>query len=83
MECLAVLTSKYFEMVWDRFVRYLQQCEYSFLSSRDQSDGSKTVSTRQSSDLVEHFNLFVSPASDNNPGTTVWSLLIQSLQKIF
>ncbi|CAL5416773.1 unnamed protein product [Camellia sinensis] len=82
MECLAVLTSKYFEMVWDIFVQYLQQCEYSFVSSHDQSDGSKTVSTIQSSDLVERFNLFVSPPSDNNPGTTVWSLLIQSLQKI-
>lgn len=82
MECLAVLTSKYFEMVWDIFVQYLQQCEYSFVSSHDQSDGSKTVSTSQSSDLVERFNLFVSPPSDNNPGTTVWSLLIQSLQKI-
>ncbi|THG05804.1 hypothetical protein TEA_026415 [Camellia sinensis var. sinensis] len=82
MECLAVLTSKYFEMVWDIFVQYLQQCEYSFVSSHDQSDGSKTVSTIQSSDLVERFNLFVSPPSDSNPGTTVWSLLIQSLQKI-
>ncbi|KAL7177187.1 hypothetical protein ACSBR2_030511 [Camellia fascicularis] len=82
MECLAVLTSKYFEMVWDIFVQYLQHCEYSFVSSHDQSDGSKTVSTSQSSDLVERFNLFVSLPSDNNPGTTVWSLLIQSLQKI-
>ncbi|KAL6970991.1 hypothetical protein U1Q18_030673 [Sarracenia purpurea var. burkii] len=82
LECLAVLVSEYFEMAWDRLVQYLEQCEYNFLSSHDQSDESKIASSSKSSDLVARFNLFVSPASDNTPSTTVLSLLIQSLQKV-
>ncbi|KAE9453174.1 hypothetical protein C3L33_14914, partial [Rhododendron williamsianum] len=81
-ECIAVLISKYFDMTWDRFVQYLEQCESNFLAFNDQSDPGKTASTGNCSDLVERFYLFVSPASDNTPCTTVLSMLIQSLQKV-
>ncbi|PSS35668.1 Small subunit processome component like [Actinidia chinensis var. chinensis] len=81
-ECLAVLISVYFRMTLDRFVQYLEQCQSNFLASHDQSDGSETQSASNSCDLVERFNLFVSPTFDNTPCATVLSLLIQSLQKV-
>lgn len=34
------------------------------------------------SDLVQRFDLFVSPASESTPCTTVLTLLIQCLQKV-
>ncbi|XP_031259480.1 small subunit processome component 20 homolog isoform X1 [Pistacia vera] len=37
---------------------------------------------RNDGDLVERFNIFVSPASDSTPCATVLSLLLQALQKI-
>ncbi|XP_058180952.1 uncharacterized protein LOC131299427 isoform X1 [Rhododendron vialii] len=81
-DCIAVLISKYFDMTWDIFVQYLEQCESNFLASHDQSDRSRSASSSKSSDLVQRFDLFVSPASDNTPCTTVLTLLIQSLQKV-
>lgn len=34
------------------------------------------------SDLVEQFNLFVSPASESTPHAMVLSMLLQTLQKV-
>lgn len=33
-------------------------------------------------DLIRHFNSFINPASDSTPCSTVFSLLIQTLQKV-
>ncbi|KAI8539167.1 hypothetical protein RHMOL_Rhmol09G0160300 [Rhododendron molle] len=82
LDCMAVVISKYFDVTWDGFVQYLEQCQSNFLASNGQSDRSNSVSTCNSSGLVERFHFFLSPASDNNPCVTVLSLLIRSLQKV-
>ncbi|XP_059666315.1 uncharacterized protein LOC132312087 [Cornus florida] len=82
LECLAVLVSKYFGLVWDRYVQYLEQCESIFLTVHNQSDRGNTESFNRPGDLVKRFNSFVTPAPDSTPCITVLSLLIQSLQKV-
>ncbi|XP_052189171.1 uncharacterized protein LOC127799294 isoform X2 [Diospyros lotus] len=82
LECLAVLINRYFERVWDGFVQYLDQCESNFLASLDRPDGSECTTTSKSNDLVERFNLFVSPIFDNTACATVLTLLIKSLQRV-
>ncbi|KAJ0034275.1 hypothetical protein Pint_25497 [Pistacia integerrima] len=81
-ECLAVLVSKHVGLVWDKFVDYFQQCQCMFQRSHNQLDKISSESYKEPSDLVERFNIFVSPASDSTPCATVLSLLLQALQKI-
>ncbi|KDO50652.1 hypothetical protein CISIN_1g042789mg [Citrus sinensis] len=50
--------------------------------SQDELDKPSFKLPDKSADLVECFNLFVSPASDSTPHGTVLSLLLQSLQKV-
>ncbi|KAI8538103.1 hypothetical protein RHMOL_Rhmol09G0076200 [Rhododendron molle] len=52
LDCIAILISKYFDMTWDIFVQYLEQCESNFLGSHDQSDRSRSASTSKSSVLT-------------------------------
>ncbi|XP_022846936.1 small subunit processome component 20 homolog isoform X2 [Olea europaea var. sylvestris] len=83
MECLGVLLSQYHELLWDRYVRYLDHCQSNFLLSHDQSGrGRGDTQSNQYSDLVRQFNSFVFPSFDSTPCTTVLSLMIQSLQKV-
>ncbi|KAF8392350.1 hypothetical protein HHK36_022692 [Tetracentron sinense] len=82
LECLAVLIGKYVGLVWDRFVHYLEQCQLVFLTSCHKEDKVNTESSNKSSDMVDCFNSFVTPASDSTPSTTVLSLLLKSLQGI-
>ncbi|KAK9281533.1 hypothetical protein L1049_004436 [Liquidambar formosana] len=81
-ECLAVLVSKHGGLVWDRFIFYLEQCQSRFLMSHDQAGRVNDGLSNKSSDLVGHFLLFVTPASDSTPCTTVLSLLLQTLQRV-
>ncbi|CAA2935324.1 small subunit processome component 20 homolog [Olea europaea subsp. europaea] len=83
MECLGVLLSQYLEILWDIYVRHLDNCQSIFLSSHKQSGrGRVDTQTNQCSDLAGQFNSFVFPSFDSTPCATVLSLLIQSLQKI-
>ncbi|KAA8534172.1 hypothetical protein F0562_031635 [Nyssa sinensis] len=81
-ECVAVLINKYFGVVWDRYIQYLDQCQSIFASSQEQSDRGNTETCNEPGDLVERFNLYVTPASDSTPCTTILCLLIQSLQNV-
>ncbi|XP_047333762.1 small subunit processome component 20 homolog [Impatiens glandulifera] len=81
LKCLAVLISKHIQTTWDKFVKYLEHCLAMCLASKDTPDEGKSETT--SSDLVERFNLFLSPSSDSStPWMSVLSSLIQCLQKI-
>ncbi|KAJ0093493.1 hypothetical protein Patl1_26060 [Pistacia atlantica] len=53
-----------------------------FQRSHNQLDKISSESYKEPSDLVERFNIFVSPASDSTPRATLLSLLLQALQKI-
>lgn len=39
LQCLTVLISQYSQIVWDRFVNYLEQCQSDFLTSHDRHGG--------------------------------------------
>ncbi|KAK0579383.1 hypothetical protein LWI29_025507 [Acer saccharum] len=80
-ECLAVLISKHVELVWNKFVCYFEHCQSIFQTSHDQLDRKNAKLSNKSRDLVERFDLFVSPASESSPHGTVLSLVLQSLQK--
>ncbi|KAK0607559.1 hypothetical protein LWI29_016732 [Acer saccharum] len=80
-ECLAVLISKHAELVWNKFVCYFEHCQSMFQTSHDQLDRKSAKLSNKSGDLVERFDLFVSPASESSPHGTVLSLVLQSLQK--
>ncbi|XP_062008273.1 U3 small nucleolar RNA-associated protein 20 [Rosa rugosa] len=81
-ECLAVLISRSNGLVWENFLNYFEQCQSLFQASIDQVGQGDTVLSNKSSDLVERFNLFVTPTSDSTPTATVLSSLLQSLQKL-
>ncbi|OMO88554.1 Down-regulated-in-metastasis protein [Corchorus olitorius] len=81
-ECLAVLISKHAGLVWDKFITYFEECQSVVHSSDIQLDQVNANLSNTSSDLVRKFNLFIKPESDKTPGTSVLSLLLQSLQKI-
>lgn len=82
VECLSVMTEKYVELVWDRFVQYFEKYQTIFLNSHTQLHMVIVESPNKSSDLVELFNLFVKPDFDCTPCASILSLLLQSLQKI-
>ncbi|XP_071927577.1 uncharacterized protein [Coffea arabica] len=81
-ECLAVLISQNFGIVWEPYMKYLDHCQSLFLISCDQSSRSGTKSLNQSSDLVGYFNLSINPPCGSTPCATLFSLMIQSLQKV-
>ncbi|XP_048334306.2 uncharacterized protein LOC107422300 isoform X3 [Ziziphus jujuba] len=81
-ECLALLISQNFGLVWEEFINYFGKCLSIFQDSNVQLDKMNANFVNKSSDLVERFNLFVTPASDSTPSATVLSLLLQSLQRI-
>ncbi|GAV59009.1 LOW QUALITY PROTEIN: DRIM domain-containing protein, partial [Cephalotus follicularis] len=81
-ECLAFLIEKHVGLVWDKFVLYFKQCLSIFQTSHDQLDRVNSTFSEKSSDLVEHFNVFVAPPSDSTPCPSVLTSLLQALQKI-
>lgn len=42
MDCLAFLINQHFEIVWDKYIQYLDRCESRFLVSPDQTCRSDT-----------------------------------------
>lgn len=81
-ECLEVLIRKHVGLVWDRFVYYLEECQSEFLTLHDQAGVENSEFSNKSSDLVEHFHLFVTPALDSTPRTSVLSELLKFLQRV-
>ncbi|KAF5740542.1 small subunit processome component 20 isoform X1 [Tripterygium wilfordii] len=81
-ECLAVLIGKHSDLVWDNFVGYVEYCQSTFQTLGNQQARGNDKISDESSDLVQHFHLFVDPASDSTPCNTVLSLLLQTSQKI-
>ncbi|PON57236.1 Coatomer beta subunit [Trema orientale] len=81
-ECLAVSVSNHVGLVWERFLNYFAQILSTFQASNGQIDKMNAESSSNPSALAERFKLFVTPASDSTPLTTVITLLLQSLQRI-
>jgi U3 small nucleolar RNA-associated protein 20 len=82
MECLSVLISQYFGILWEKYVQFLDRSISIFLTSSYKPESDHMASSEKSSELFEIFKSFTASESDSTPGTTVLSLLIQSLQKI-
>ncbi|KAI3979780.1 hypothetical protein MKX01_013875 [Papaver californicum] len=82
VQCLTVLMGKHVLLVWERFVRYLEQCQAKFINSDNHLESVNVESSSMSSDLVDCFHSFVAPNSDVTPCATILSLLLQSLQKV-
>ncbi|KAF7849855.1 hypothetical protein BT93_L0220 [Corymbia citriodora subsp. variegata] len=82
LECLAFLISKHVGTVWDIFIRLLRDCQLVFKASRDHLKEVTAELPDKSNGLVERFHLFTSPVVDRTPIESVFSLLIQSLQKV-
>ncbi|KAB1216916.1 hypothetical protein CJ030_MR4G016071 [Morella rubra] len=81
LECLAVLMSQHVQLVWDKFVCYIEQYQLMFQTSHELDRGNSEL-YNESGDLVQCFRAFVTPESDSTPHATVLSLLLQALQKI-
>ncbi|KAL3724550.1 hypothetical protein ACJRO7_029686 [Eucalyptus globulus] len=82
LECLAFLISKHAGTIWDIFIRYLRDCQLVFKASRDHVNEVTADLPDKSNGLVKRFHLFTSPVVDRTPIESVFSLLIQSLQKV-
>ncbi|KAG6388570.1 hypothetical protein SASPL_149999 [Salvia splendens] len=81
LECLTALVGKYFGVVWNRFINYLEQCQSDFLASHGQHDR-KDNDSMEDAGLVGCFNSDIICVFDSTPCVTILSLLIQSLQKV-
>lgn len=81
-DCIAVLLSQYFGLLWDRYIEYLDHYLSVFLGSCDEAAQSKGESLETASDLNGSFRTYVCPVSDGASCATVFSLLIQCLQRI-
>lgn len=81
MDCLAFLINQHFEIVWDKYILYLDHCESRFLSP-DQTCRNDAELFNMSSDLVGYFKSSIGSTADSTPCSTVLSLLIQTLQKV-
>nr|CAD1819808.1 unnamed protein product [Ananas comosus var. bracteatus] len=81
LECLALLISKYKDLVWNRFIQYLGTLQSKSLSSEDHLMKLNREAPQPIS-LFECFDLYLVPDSDCTPCMTVTVSLLQSLQKI-
>ncbi|KAG5588462.1 hypothetical protein H5410_048896 [Solanum commersonii] len=82
LDCIAVLLSQYFGLLWDRYIEYLDHYLSVFLGSRDEAAQSKGESLETDNNLNGTFRSYVCPVSDGASCATVFSLLIQCLQRI-
>ncbi|KAH0641401.1 hypothetical protein KY285_037987 [Solanum tuberosum] len=82
LDCIAVLLSQYFGLLWDRYIEYLDHYLSVFLGSRDEAAQSKGESLETANNLNGSFRSYVCPVSDGASCATVFSLLIQCLQRI-
>ncbi|KAL3360047.1 hypothetical protein AABB24_016514 [Solanum stoloniferum] len=82
LDCIAVLLSQYFALLWDRYIEYVDHYLSVFLGSRDEAAQSKGESLETANNLNGSFRSYVCPVSDGASCATVFSLLIQCLQRI-
>ncbi|MCD9558563.1 U3 snoRNP protein [Datura stramonium] len=82
LDCIAVLLSQYFGLLWDRYIEYLDHYLSVFLGSHDEAARSKGESLETADNLNGSFRAYVFPVSDGASCATIFSLLIQCLQKI-
>ncbi|KAK4356825.1 hypothetical protein RND71_022435 [Anisodus tanguticus] len=82
LDCIAVLLSQYFGLLWDRYVEYLDHYLSVFLGSHDEAAQSEGGSSETANNLTGSFRSYVFPVSDGASCATIFSLLIQCLQKI-
>ncbi|KAL6577838.1 hypothetical protein OROMI_010166 [Orobanche minor] len=81
LDCLNVLVGQYFEIVWNRYINYLEHCQSDFLASHHQHDGGDNDSTDVSG-LIGCFRSDIVRVFDSTPRATILSLLIQSLLNV-
>ncbi|KAI4344958.1 hypothetical protein L6164_012131 [Bauhinia variegata] len=82
LECLAVLISKHFTLVWDNFICYMDQLQSISQASCNLHDGVNDLFSHEPTDLVHSFKIFLSAKSDSTPCVTILALLLKSLQKV-
>ncbi|XP_054807809.1 U3 small nucleolar RNA-associated protein 20 isoform X1 [Prosopis cineraria] len=82
LECLAVLISQHFALVWDNFVCYLERCQLISQTFSVVDHCVNVVLPDRPTGLCDSFQQFVNCASDSTPCVTILSLLLQCLQKI-
>lgn len=83
LDCIAVLLSQYFGLLWDdRFIKFFDHYLSLFLGSHDEAAQSKGESLETANSLNGSFRSYVCPVSDGASCATIFSLLIQCLQKI-
>ncbi|KAJ1404603.1 Down-regulated-in-metastasis protein [Sesbania bispinosa] len=82
LECIAVLISLHFLLVWDNFIDYLGRCQAVMETSSDLHGSANGALLDQPTGLLGCFKLFVHHASDSTPPVTILTLLLQALQKI-
>ncbi|XP_060178660.1 uncharacterized protein LOC132608895 isoform X2 [Lycium barbarum] len=82
LDCIAVLLSQYFGLLWDRYIGYLDHYLSVFLGSHDEAAESERGSIETANNLTGSFRSYVFPVSDGASCATIFSLLIQCLQKI-
>ncbi|XP_057754877.1 uncharacterized protein LOC130974144 isoform X1 [Arachis stenosperma] len=82
LECIAVLISKHFSLVWDNFIGYLEKCQLKLRTTFNLHDGVNGALLDQPTCLLDCFDLFVNLAYDSTPTVAILSLLLKALQKI-
>ncbi|RHN69146.1 hypothetical protein MtrunA17_Chr3g0121561 [Medicago truncatula] len=82
LECISVLVSLYFSLVWNTLIDYLERCQATRESSSSLHDSANGASFDQPAGLLGCFKLFVHHESDCTPSGTILTLLLQALQKI-
>ncbi|KAL8494904.1 hypothetical protein ACS0TY_019169 [Phlomoides rotata] len=80
LQCLTTLIHQYSQIVWDTFVKYLEQCQSDFLASHDRQGGGNGDSNKDTG-LVGCFYSDVFPVFDSTHCGTILSRLILSLRE--
>ncbi|XP_004492742.1 uncharacterized protein [Cicer arietinum] len=82
LECISVLVSIHFSLVWDIFINYLERCQAIRETSSNIHGSANGASVDQQTGLLGCFKLFVYHEFDSTPSVTILTLLLQALQKI-
>ncbi|XP_061369187.1 uncharacterized protein LOC133312060 isoform X1 [Gastrolobium bilobum] len=83
LECIAVLVSLHFLLVWDSLINYLDSLYQAILGTSCNLHGSDNGALPdQRTGLLDSFKQFVHHTSDSMPSVTISALLLQALQKI-
>ncbi|VFR01143.1 unnamed protein product [Cuscuta campestris] len=82
LECISVLLENYHGMLWDGYVKYLDYCISTILSHDDQNCMGSIKSFGNDDGLNGRFWSYCSSMSESTSSPKVFSLLIQSLQRV-